>query len=278
MIAGAEWGGGGLFGGAVRCHSPLFFPDIAVCHGPLVIHWYHTCVNDMNKTDVIKIGPAPSLPSPRSLSPPLWGEKKHSKWCCSPSLTLLLSLFTLRLSFCFSFFHPSPLHSFWSPGLRGLTEHRGWAVQTPTPVQRESSRGGKKRAKKLKEGCAFVWVRACVCLWAERNCHISAYWATWSQINRGIMQLHTAGRATLGGIKTEDEDTEEQIGSESRTGENLRDKVLTVGVFESVWQGGVKEWKCEWMVHVSGAKVQGYRIGLDCTLQIFGFLHSISKI
>lgn len=48
------------------------------------------------------------------------------------------------------------------------------------------------------------------------------------------MQLHTAGRATLGGIKTEDGDTEEQIGSESRTGENLRDKVLTVGVFESV--------------------------------------------
>lgn len=27
---------------------------------------------------------------------------------------------------------------------------------------------------------------------------------------------------------------EEQIGSEGRTGENLRDKVLTVGVFESV--------------------------------------------
>lgn len=35
----------------------------------------------------------------------------------------------------------------------------------------------------------------------------------------------------------------------------------------------MKEWKCEWMVHVSGAKVQGYHIGLDYTLQIFGFLH-----
>lgn len=26
MIAGAELGGGGLFGGAVQCRSPLFFP------------------------------------------------------------------------------------------------------------------------------------------------------------------------------------------------------------------------------------------------------------
>ena len=48
------------------------------------------------------------------------------------------------------------------------------------------------------------------------------------------MQLHIVGKATLGGIKTEDRDTEEQMGSESRTGENLRDKVLTAGVFESV--------------------------------------------
>ena len=31
-----------------------------------------------------------------------------------------------------------------------------------------------------------------------------------------------------------DGDTEEQIGSESRTRENLRDKGLTVGVFESI--------------------------------------------
>lgn len=45
------------------------------------------------------------------------------------------------------------------------------------------------------------------------------------------MQLHAA---TLGGIKAVDRDTEEQSGSESRTGENLSDKVLTVGVFESV--------------------------------------------
>lgn len=44
------------------------------------------------------------------------------------------------------------------------------------------------------------------------------------------MQLHTA---ILGGIKAEDRDTEEQSVSESRTGENS-DKVLTVGVFESV--------------------------------------------
>lgn len=48
------------------------------------------------------------------------------------------------------------------------------------------------------------------------------------------MQLHIVGKATLGGIKTEDRDTKEQNGSESRAGENLRDKVLTVGVFESV--------------------------------------------
>lgn len=48
------------------------------------------------------------------------------------------------------------------------------------------------------------------------------------------MQLHIVGKATLGGIKPEDRDTEEQMGRESRTGENLRDKVLTAGVFESV--------------------------------------------
>ncbi len=48
------------------------------------------------------------------------------------------------------------------------------------------------------------------------------------------MQLHPSGKATLGGIKTQNRDTAEQITSESRTGENLRDKVLTVGVFESV--------------------------------------------
>lgn len=48
------------------------------------------------------------------------------------------------------------------------------------------------------------------------------------------MQLHTVGKATLGGIKTEHRDTEEQMGSESWTGEKLMDKVLTVGVFESV--------------------------------------------
>lgn len=48
------------------------------------------------------------------------------------------------------------------------------------------------------------------------------------------MQLRTAGKATLGGIKAEDGDAEEQIGSESRTVENLGDKVLTVGVFESL--------------------------------------------
>lgn len=45
------------------------------------------------------------------------------------------------------------------------------------------------------------------------------------------MQLHAA---TQGGIKAEDRDTEEQIRIESRTVENLRDKVLTVGVFESL--------------------------------------------
>lgn len=48
------------------------------------------------------------------------------------------------------------------------------------------------------------------------------------------MQPHTVQKATRGGIKTGDRDTEEQIESESRAGKNLRDKVLTVGVFESV--------------------------------------------
>jgi len=42
------------------------------------------------------------------------------------------------------------------------------------------------------------------------------------------------GKATLGGIKPEDGDTEEQMGRESGTRETLRDKVWTVGVFESV--------------------------------------------
>lgn len=89
------------------------------------------------------------------------------------------------------------------------------------------------------------------------------------------MQLHAA---TLGGIKAVDRDTEEQSGSESRTGENLSDKVLTVGVFESVWQGGVKEWKCEWMVYVLVVKVQGYCIALDLTvLMLFFSTHSIQK-
>lgn len=79
------------------------------------------------------------------------------------------------------------------------------------------------------------------------------------------------GKATLGGIKTEDRDTKEQNGSESRAGENLRDKVLTVGVFESVWQGGVKEWKREWIAHVFVVNVQGYCIALDCTVQMLFF-------
>lgn len=40
--------------------------------------------------------------------------------------------------------------------------------------------------------------------------------------------------ALRGEIKAEDRDTEEQIRIENRTVENLRDKALTVGVFESV--------------------------------------------
>lgn len=56
---GAKLLGGGGWG--VRLHSAACpFPDTAVWHGPVVIHWYHTHVNNMNKTDVIKIGPAPS--------------------------------------------------------------------------------------------------------------------------------------------------------------------------------------------------------------------------
>lgn len=51
-----------------------------------------------------------------------------------------------------------------------------------------------------------------------------------------------------------------------------------VGVFESVWQGGVKEWKCEWMVYVLVVKVQGYCIALDLTvLMLFFSTHSIQK-
>lgn len=225
MIAGAELEGGGWFGGL--CSAACPFPDTAVCHGPVVIHWYHTCVNNMNKTDVIKIGPAPS-PPPHSDAILLWGEKKREdgKWCCS-SLTLSPPLsFALRLSFCFSSFHPSPLHSL------GPQSCEAWLSTEAELSKLQGSAGQRSRRQK--------WATE-QCLLGKYNCHISAYWATWSQINREIMQLHTAGKATLGGIKTEDRDMEEQIGSESRIVENLRDKVLTVGVFESVWQGGVKE-------------------------------------
>lgn len=67
------------------------------------------------------------------------------------------------------------------------------------------------------------FVSLCVYWWGKYNCHISPYWATSSRINTGIMQLHTVDKTTLGGIKTEDRDIKEQIESESRTGENLRD-------------------------------------------------------
>lgn len=86
------------------------------------------------------------------------------------------------------------------------------------------------------------------------------------------MQPHTVGKSALGGIKTKNRDTEEQIESESRMGEKLRDEVLTVGVFESVRQATAKEPKCEWRVRlrfVTVAFTQGSGIALDYFLQMF---------
>lgn len=113
----------------------------------------------MNKTDVIKIGPAASPPS-LSAAILLWGEKKHKegKWCCS-SLTLSPPLsFALRLSFCFSSFCPSPPLFTWSPGLQGLTEHRGWAVQTPRQCKGEEQ---EAETSEETEGRLHVCVSLC---------------------------------------------------------------------------------------------------------------------
>lgn len=79
-----QWG---LISGGCAMLLALF-PDTAVCHGPVVIHWYHTWINNMNKTDVIKIGCFPSLlPAPRG------GERQQMTplFFSSSSSFLLLS-------------------------------------------------------------------------------------------------------------------------------------------------------------------------------------------
>lgn len=69
-----------------------------------------------------------------------------------------------------------------------------------------------------------VCLRECV-LVGRVNCHISAH-IKWDK------QTNYIG-SYAGSAKTEDRDKKEQIKSESRTEEDRKDKVLTVGVFES---------------------------------------------
>lgn len=162
MIAGAELGGGGLFGGLCNAARPYFFPDTAVCHGPLVIHWYHTCVNNMNKTDVIKIGRDPSLPP--LLPSRLCSEERRRT--VNDVVLLLLHSSLFLLSDCLSV-SPSFTHlPFIGFGPRGCEAWLSTGAELSKLQQRCKGRGagGKKRAKKLKEGCAFVWVCACVCV------------------------------------------------------------------------------------------------------------------
>ena len=196
----------------------------------------------MNKTDIIKIGLLPPPPSLPLLSLSLWGERRTrtSNDVVLLSLSHTLLLFLL-LPDCLSV----------PPPFTHLTLHpvspRGCEAWLSTEAELSRLRGSAKeksrrqtRAEEPREGClcVFVWVCACVCVglcvcwWVKHNCHTSAYWATWSQINREIMRPHTVGRA----MKTQDRDTEEQIESESRTGAKLGDKVLTAGLFDSVWQ------------------------------------------
>lgn len=179
----------------------------------------------------------------------------------------------LRSSLCFSSFHPPRLHLPGPWGCEAWLSTEAELSKLKCNAEEKSRR--QTQANKPKEGCNFIRVCMCVFLWGKCKCHISAYWATWSQMNREIMQLHAA---TQGGIKAEDRDTEEQIRIESRTVENLRDKVLTVGVFESLWQGDLKERKSEWMVYVFVVNVQGYCIALYFTVLMIFFLPSPLKI
>lgn len=121
----------------------------------------------------------------------------------SPSLAL-------RLSCCCSF-HLSPPSFVGSPGLWGITEHRGWSVQTQKAVQRRGAAGTHTIINwRLRAA------RLCFCR-ATATVNTAAYRATWRQINRGITGLRTA---TQGGIKSSS--TEGQAGSERRSGENLQ--------------------------------------------------------
>lgn len=101
-----------------------------------------------------------------------------------------------------------------SPGLWGITEHRGLSVQSQKAVQRRA--GGTYTIINWRLRAARLWKPVCFCS-ATTTVNTAAYWATWRQINRGITWLHTA---TLGGIKSRG--TEEQMGSERRSAENLQ--------------------------------------------------------
>lgn len=111
---------------------------------------------------------------------------------------LLFLLLSDRLSVSPPFTQLS--HSFKSPGLRGLTEHRGWAVQTPWQCKGEEKEA-EMSLETTREGCV-VFVSLCVYWWGKYNCHISPCWATSSRINTRIMQLLTVDKNYTGRDKS----------------------------------------------------------------------------
>lgn len=133
------------------------FPDTAVCHGPVVIHWYHTWVNNMNKADVIKIGRAPSPPSLSLLL--FCSEEKRSTRTANDAAVLLLHspLLFLLLSNCLSASPPFTHLPFHSPGPRG---REAWlsteAALSKLKGSAEERSRRQTQANKLKEGCIFV--------------------------------------------------------------------------------------------------------------------------
>lgn len=98
------------------CHdAPALLPDTAFCYGPAVTNWYHTKVNNMNKTDVKKRLASSLHHYLHSLL--IWKKKRDCKRCKDESLSYALLLpfppsfrlfFALKLSLWFSSFQPSP--------------------------------------------------------------------------------------------------------------------------------------------------------------------------
>lgn len=102
-----------------------------------------------------------------------------------------------------------------SPGLWGITEHRGWSVQTQKAAQRRGA-GGRHTIINWRLRAARLWKPVCFCR-ASTTVNTAAYWATWRQINKGITRLRTA---ILGGIKgrgTEEQKWKEDWGEPSAT-------------------------------------------------------------